>query len=167
MKFLIHVSVIWCVVNHYYARRLGGLEHHHHGDHHDAEHHHHHQDHNSLEDNIAALESSIESVYADPGSNHHDHHHDHDHQDSSSSTNQQSFTTFQDIPFNSISEDSNDLDLSEYEVAEANFSLPLTDEDEEELEEFDFSKASPTLLDDGTTKNCMEKEAFREELKYI
>jgi len=30
---------------------------------------------------------------------------------------------------------------------------------------FDVSKATPTILDDGTTKLCIEKEAFREELK--
>ena len=28
-------------------------------------------------------------------------------------------------------------------------------------------RAIPTLLDDGTTKLCIEKEAFREELKYV
>ena len=34
-------------------------------------------------------------------------------------------------------------------------------------EYFYIFRATPTILDDGTTKLCIEKEAFREELKYV
>ena len=175
--------ILLAVILYVECRKLGGE-----GDHHDHEgdEHHHHEEHHHHQDNaIEALESSIASVYTDSFDQSHDHHHNHPPETYKTSD---SFSFQDNRGFQPILQDFSSNDLSyqglpedEYEVVNANFSLPLTDQDEDEdanllrFATFDVwynnihycvSRYQPTLLDDGTTKKCIEKEAFREELKY-
>ena len=70
--------------------------------------------------------------------------------------------------YNDLSDEDVDGELNDnvYEVVEADFTK--TDSNEALLDDdtgFDLSRSIPTQLDDGTIKNCIEKEAFKEELK--
>ena len=153
------------------SRKLGG-DHHQHHHHHHSEHSHggHNEDEVTLNDvdtEFEALESSIGSVFALPDE----------------------FTQSL-LPLNTASDESDESDESN-ESGESDESEESDESDEsderivtdENNDVFDASKygriifhiifqtyifrATRTILDDGTTKLCIEKEAFREELRYI
>ena len=159
------LAVIISILQYSNCRKLGGEGDHHHHDHsehhhpdsehHHTEHHHHdaseghhHNIHNEVdqEQEIQALESSIESVYASfDGSEDVDHVYAGSYED--------------EVSDNVIEDDSVDqLDRSRYgSSCLVSWLVVLT--------KTVNCSAIPTTLEDGTVKNCVEKLAFREELK--